>query len=57
MCYSLNRKKSEREDLHMISTEVKIAQLKSKIMKAEQKGNGSAGVVTKWKRQIRNLSK
>lgn len=41
----------------MVSTEVQIAQLKSKIMKAEQKGNGSAGVVTKWKRQIRNLSK
>ena len=41
----------------MISKEVQIATLKSKITKAEQKGNGTAGVVTKWKRQIRNLSK
>ena len=41
----------------MIPKEVQIATLKSKIMRTEQKGNGTAGVVTKWKRQIRNLSK
>ena len=39
------------------TTEVKIAQLNAKINKAEQSGNASAGVVRKWKRQIRNLSK
>ena len=41
----------------MIPKEVQIATLQGKITKAEQKGNGTAGVVTKWKRQIRNLSK
>ena len=41
----------------MIPKEVQIATLKSKITKAEQKGNGTGGVVTKWKRQSRNLSK
>ena len=41
----------------MISKEVQIATLNCKITKAEQKGNGTAGVLTKWKRQIRNLSK
>lgn len=39
-----------------MTKEVQIAQLKAKVTKAEMKGNGSAGVVRKWKRQIRNLS-
>lgn len=41
----------------MIAKEVQIALLQGKITKAEQKGNGTAGVVTTWKRQIRNLNK
>jgi hypothetical protein len=41
----------------MVSKEIQINILKSKVNKAEAKGNGTAGVVRKWNRQIRNLQK
>lgn len=40
-----------------MDTQTKIEILKSKINKAEQKGNSQMGVVRKWQREIRNLSK
>ena len=40
----------------MISNEVKVKILSNRVKVAEEKGNGTAGVVRKWKRQIRNLS-
>lgn len=41
----------------MITNEVKRKILLNKINVAESKGNGASGVVRKWKRQVRNLSK
>ena len=40
-----------------MSNDVKIATLSYKVRRAESKGNVTAGVVRKWNRQIRNLSK
>lgn len=40
-----------------MSVEVKIETLKYRIQKAEGRGNATAGVIRKWKRQIRNLTK
>lgn len=40
-----------------MTKEVQIAILKCKIQKSENRGNSTAGVVRKWERQIRNLSK
>lgn len=40
-----------------MSNEIRIKVLQGKIAQAESKGNGTAGVVRKWKREVRNLSK
>jgi len=40
----------------MTAKEAQKARLEMKVRYAEAKGNGSAGVVRKWKRQIRKLS-
>lgn len=37
--------------------DMRIKVLQGKIMRAENRGNGAAGVVRKWSREIRNLSK
>lgn len=41
----------------MISKDVKVKMLQTKIIKAENKGTNTNGVVRRWKREIRNLQK
>ena len=38
-----------------MNKEARVKILEARINKAEQTGNGSAGVVRKWKRQARRL--
>ena len=40
-----------------MSKEIRIKVLKGKITRAEDRGFSSMGVVRKWRREIRNLSK
>lgn len=40
-----------------MSKEIKIKVLEAKITRAENRGFSSMGVVRKWRREIRNLSK
>ena len=40
-----------------MSNEVRAKVLETKIRLAEDKGNGSSGVVRRWKRELRNLMK
>jgi hypothetical protein len=40
----------------MTKTEARVEQLKTKVRQAESKGNGTSGVVRKWKREIRKLA-
>lgn len=39
-----------------MTNEIKIEILKRKINLTTQRGNGTAGVIRKWEREIRNLS-
>lgn len=50
------KKKKRIEVCYMTKTEARVEQLKTKVRQAESKGNGTSGVVRKWKREIRKLA-